>query len=666
MTKRRRGRRSRCARLGQRCFIIGLATALLPTTAALAIDPLDTTIDNFFMRGSQPDDPLNPQREPITTSFSCISCHAGFDAETGPIYSDWSGSLMANAARDPIFLACLEIAEADAPGSGDICIRCHVPKAWLEGRSDPTDGSAINSDDRDGVTCNFCHRLVDPFQKETPPAVDAQILIDLGSDAPIQSTDGLGRDGDSHGANYVIDPLDRRRGPFPVTPAGDTPTGNEANCDFFHQGLTSQPTFESPLHRRADICSTCHDVSTPHFAWDGSAFVYNEMGNAHPTGNKYEMVPIERTYSEWLQSDFANGGVDMGGRFGGPGQTVVSSCQDCHMPRTTAEGCNFEPARPDLPHHFFHGAATWQLDAILDVYADEINTLQSEAMMANKLRNIAMLENAATLELTVDDSQTPGTDQLRVRVTNETGHKLPSGYGEGRRIWVSVQFFDCTGSSTPIAEHGHYDFDTAELTTGDTKVYEYETGADGALASLTGLPAGAHFHFVLANTVIKDNRIPPRGFTNANFAAVQAAPVAYSYADGQFWDDTYFSIPGFAASAKVQLYYQATSKEYIEFLRDNNPNPSPNAGTLVYDLWETYGMSSPVLMAEVGDATPFDVNVPGDVNGDRSVTIGDLPLFVDVLIDVETDPQRICRADMDGVDGPNGLDIDLFIQAVLP
>ena len=37
-------------------------------------------------------------------------------------------------------------------------------------------------------------------------------------------------------------------------------------------------------------------------------------------------MPLERTYSEWLNSDFAVGGVDLI-QFGG----VVSSCQDCHM-----------------------------------------------------------------------------------------------------------------------------------------------------------------------------------------------------------------------------------------------------------------------------------------------------------------------------------------------
>ena len=32
-----------------------------------------------------------------------------------------------------------------------------------------------------------------------------------------------------------------------------------------------------------------------------------------------------------------------------------------------------------------------------------------------------------------------------VRVTNLTGHKLISGYPEGRRMWLNVQWFDAAG-----------------------------------------------------------------------------------------------------------------------------------------------------------------------------------------------------------------------------
>lgn len=632
--------------------------------------PLNTTINNFYLRGTQP----NGLTDPIFSSNNCVVCHGGmtFSGQPVPIGDDWTGSLMAQAARDPVFYACLDIAEADAPGSGDLCIRCHAPKAWLEGRSTPTNGSAITAADRDGITCNFCHRLVDPFDPfGDAPAIDAGILTALGADLPIQSMDrgmpsepGFGGNG-----GYVVDPMDRRRGPFPLPPTGEPAEWPEVDCELYHFAA------ESPFHLRSDLCATCHDVSLPHFSYDvsGTTLVFNGTGAAHPTGNKYDMAPIERTYSEWLKSDFAVGmGVDMGGRFGGPGATFVSQCQDCHMPFSNDFGCRFvDLPRPDLPRHFFHGASTWQLDAIAQQHGPsgtgELTADQVSAIAANKARNEAMLQAAADLELALDDSQTPGISQLRVRVVNQTGHKLPSGYPEGRRIWLTVEFFDCTDYENPIVVHGAYDAGTADLDAASTKVYEMVGGLDASLAGTLGRTPGPASHFVLTNAVFKDNRIPPRGFTNAKFAAIQASPVAHAYADGQYWDDTYFDVPSFAVGARVTLYYQATSKEYIEFLRDNNPFPGDpnNRGQVAYDLWVANGKSAPVAMATAGAPSLFDVELKGDVDGSRTVTVADVPNFVQVLIGLDADPRHVCAADMDDNGDAAGSDIQAFVEAVL-
>ncbi|MCZ6815661.1 MAG: multiheme c-type cytochrome, partial [Planctomycetota bacterium] len=181
-----------------------------PASAGPPELPLDTTIDNFYHRGTQPGGLTNL----IQPSGNCRNCH-----DTSPsIYMGWVGSLMGQAARDPLTYACLDIAEADAPGIGDTCLRCHAPKAWLEGRSTPTDGSALTVADRDGVNCHVCHRMVDPFSYPGAPSPDPAILAALGADAPIQSMD-LGipsMPGDGGNAGYVIDPLDQRRGPFPL------------------------------------------------------------------------------------------------------------------------------------------------------------------------------------------------------------------------------------------------------------------------------------------------------------------------------------------------------------------------------------------------------------------------------------------------------------------
>ena len=48
-------------------------------------------------------------------------------------------------------------------------------------------------------------------------------------------------------------------------------------------------------------------------------------------------------------------------------------------------------------------------------------------------------------------------------------------------------------------------------------------GLSPALAAALGQPAGKSFHFVLNDIIVKDNRIPPRGYTLAAFEAILRA-----------------------------------------------------------------------------------------------------------------------------------------------
>ncbi|MCH2106993.1 MAG: hypothetical protein MK291_10160, partial [Planctomycetes bacterium] len=66
------------------------------------------------------------------------------------------------------------------------------------------------------------------------------------------------------------------------------------------------------------------------------------------------------------------------------------------------------------------------------------------------------------------------------------------------------------------------------------------------------------------------------------------------YPEHHYWHDTPFTVPAGAESAVVSLYHQTTSREYIEFLRDENT--TNNAGQIAYDQWVLHGKSEPVLM----------------------------------------------------------------------
>ena len=528
-----------------------------------------TTLRDVEMPGTQPHEGAILE----DPDASCGTCHGNFDADNEP-WAVWRGSMMSQAARDPFFYACMAVAEQDAPGAGDLCIRCHSPGGWQEGRSVETGGSLLNSKDRHGVQCDFCHRAVDhDYLPGISPMQDYAVLENIDP-LPLQYGNG----------QFINDPAPLMRGPY-------------------SDAVASHETVYSPFHRSAAMCGLCHDVSSPVFERTGDYdYTPTAFDEKHPNMDIRDMIPVERTFSEWTRSEYASTGVYAPQFAGDKPDGIVSNCQDCHMRDVTASACSEPgaPTRSDMGLHDFTGGNTFVPDIIQQFYPDEVDATQ---LAAAKARATSMIQLAATLELTPEDFG------VTVRVINETGHKLPSGYPEGRRVWLNVVGYDAGG--VPVYESGAYDFGTGVLSHDeDAKVYEIHPGLSPALAGALGQPAGESFHFVLSDTVFFDNRIPPRGFTNAAFIDIQSPPVAYTYADGQYWDDTEYLMPDTVDSVHVALYYQTTTKEYIEFLRDANTTNS--TGHDLYNAWVTQGMAPPVMITEGGTGVDITTGVSDD------------------------------------------------------
>jgi hypothetical protein len=527
-----------------------------------------TTLRDMKLAGTQP---LVTGVTLSDPDANCKTCHGNYDPTVEPWYI-WKGSMMAQAMRDPLFQACLAVAEQDAPSVGDLCIRCHTPGGWLEGRSVDTGGGLITAKDRQGVQCDFCHRLVDPVYAPGVSPTEDQDILNALDNVPLTTNNG----------EFITDPGPGKRGPF-------------------DDAVASHQFIESPFHVEGDVCGTCHDVSNPVFLAGATPgdYVLSTFDQEHPDFDLRNMFPIERTYSEWSVSEYAVSGVYAPQFAGNKASGIVSTCQDCHMADVSGIGCNEPgvPTRENLPLHDLTGGNTFIPDILPDFYASEVDTGR---LQAGKQRAISMLQKAASLELT------PGQDgpnpTVTVKVTNETGHKFPSGYPEGRRIWINVKAWNAEDSL--VYESGEYDASTGVLDHDeDLKLYEIEPGLSPGLAPVVGLPAGPSFHFVLNDSVYFDNRIPPRGFTNAAFEAIQSAPVGYSYADSQYWDETEYILHEDARFVEVTVYYQTTSKEYIEFLRDENTTNT--AGLDLYNAWVAQGKSPPVAM--VSDTTSVEV-----------------------------------------------------------
>jgi len=633
----RRRRRAFAAGLSVTAVAVALSAPLSEAGPGKPRSPLPTTPADYFQTGTQPQAHNPDFFQPLSVN-QCVVCHGNYDPDVEPWFG-WTSSMLAQSARDPVFWAAVTIANQDAVGAGEYCIRCHAPNAFLSGRAADADNHNFDVEDFQGVSCTFCHRVVDPVFKEgTSPASDEPILDALAAEGlvPTQGSN----------ARYVVDPDGNRRGSIESWPFN--PHFNPIDSQMIH----------SPFHSTSEFCWTCHDVSNPLLMLqpDGS-YDLAPLGEGHPTDDQNDQLPIHRTFSEWMNSYYASIGVDHDGRFGGNHPTgIMKSCQDCHMPDAAGISCNLGApfqVRPDVPNHTWLGANTWVIRAVRALFPDSETFLSAESVENSVARNLEMLQKASDLELQQDGSD------LRVRVINRSGHKLPTGFPDGRRVWVNVRFLDLDGKI--VEEYGAYDFETATLADGgaDTKVYQIVLGLDEEQSAITGLPAGPTKHFVLANEILFDNRIPPAGFSNAIAATNQTGHVGAFYANGQHWDDTWFPIPDGATKAAATVYYQTTSREFIEFLRDTNV--TDGRGQEIYDLWADPAIgnkSQPAVM----DSQILELAGPGapaDFDEDGVVGFGDLLLLLSAWEQDCPGGSVPCPPDLDG-DGTIGFG-DLLI-----
>jgi len=560
------------------------------STSAL---PLPTNRDDFFFPGTQP----NPDPEkftPIANPANCDTCH------TDPIFKAWRGSMMGQAGRDPLFWSAFAVANNDATDAGEFCLRCHAPTGWFAGRSDPADGSALTDADIDaGLACEVCHRMVDPVPgaQDEATAIDIAIRDELTVLPPTNHVAS---------AMLILDPQDRRRGPFSL-PGFTYHVAKQAK--FQGQGINA--VTESRL------CGSCHNVDNPTLSWNpdppGNApaqYWPNDFGEAAPSFNKGDLFPLERTYDEWLNSSYAKGGVFAPQFAGAMPSAIIESCQDCHMQRLTGNAAEttFRPVYRNcnttgcLPAHIFVGGNTWIPRILQDERWRLRDPLDAPALNATAAEAENMLRRAATLTMTL--APAGAQKQATVRVINETGHKLPTGYPEGRRMWLNLRAYNAAGQL--IYESGAYNLATGKLTEDAAiKVYEAKQGLTPQLAAVAGVPDGPSFHFALNNTTFKDNRIPPRGYTVAAFDQPGLRPVGTTYADGQYWDDTQYTVPAATVRVVATLYYQTSSSDYIDFLRELGNNDNVTLGL----MWDD-DKSPPVAVDQVTFPAPNESFIP--------------------------------------------------------
>jgi uncharacterized protein (TIGR03382 family) len=253
--------------------------------------------------------------------------------------------------------------------------------------------------------------------------------------------------------------------------------------------------------------------------------------------------------------------------------------------------------RPTPSRHAFVGGNTWGLDAVRAAAASGELAGLDAAFAANRTAALQNLAAAADVQILLPDGPIPvDTDvQVKVRVFNRTGHKLPTGYADGRRVFLELRVNDQVVS-------GAYDGDAGVLLA-DPQLAVFE--------AVHGRSDGGPDHLALHDTIFRDTRIEPLGFAPDQ----DTAPVGIAFlrdADGGSMgavEWTYrvrfpgSALAGGTGTVEARLFHQATTREYVEALAA--ANATDGKGDQLHAIWEATGQAAPVLMSSASVSAPL-------------------------------------------------------------
>lgn len=495
--------------------------------------------------------------------------------------TQWQHSVMANAFNDPYWQAAVEDEVDSFPHLAgfieDTCTRCHAPMGRTHAYHSDTnldiddyyrfDMAKSEDHAREGVSCTVCHQ------------------IDAGNLGTAASFSGGFVIADSSSPDYkkVYGPYGSPFQTNMVTQTGHTPT-------------------EGAYVTKSALCATCHTLYTPALDPDTGS----------PSGISFlEQGP----YLEWQNSVYATG------------EAQEKQCQDCHMPEPAAgyatrisllpNNSSVQSRTPYGQHTLVGGNA--HLLEILRDYRTELGIAGSTSV-AGFDEQIALTRDflGSAASVTVSSPVTAGNNlEFTVAVSNHAGHKIPSAY-PSRRMWLHVLVRN--GADQVIFESGRPDargyissdearlkadcmsahkqggFDSSvcyephrDIISDAAQVAIYETVLGDANGNITHtLLQGAQY--------LKDNRIPPGGFTNSKAATIEAQTIPSGVADdGDFncvsttegcgADTVHYqvNIEGQSGPYKVEsrLLYQATQPGFVDGM--HNTGDRVNRFKVMYD-----------------------------------------------------------------------------------
>lgn len=396
-------------------------------------------------------------------SESCASCHA-------EEYRQWKDSVMAHAAKSPLFGA-LESAIEEQIGKSDAC-----PSGAGALRAP---GRSVCIDTKSGITttgtggegwCVNCH--APGIQNESSASVRWDTSV-ASSRAPLR--DLLGREA-MHGVSCVschttVHAAGRTgsyvgnrtwRSPFTGVEFLSRPEERRGENGIANSGYLIDPSMflgrskeragEPIVHRRppsetsaylatSEFCGACHDVRL---------FGTDSLG----VRNGEHFKRLRNAYSEWrvwADEESLNG-------------RTAPTCQGCHMslyPGICASGPGAQNGCPSGTHfesrspgarsasgrasHYFTSVDLPLSPSFPDDAADSTAIDADGVPVGLRARREMLLRRALRFDLLPIERT---ANELRIPIEIENvgaGHRVPAGFSQEREIWVELIVRDATG-----------------------------------------------------------------------------------------------------------------------------------------------------------------------------------------------------------------------------
>ena len=428
-------------------------------------------------------------------SSRCATCHEKLTDKKGndmSISGHWRSTMMANAAKDPLWQAKVSSEVKRNPALKNIietkCATCHMPMSWTQaykageeqlllGKGFLSPGNELHAAAMDGVSCSLCHQIRDENlgQKKS---FSGKFVIDLDKKAP---------------AREIFGPYKN-----PVQ-------------EVMQQGVGYTPVY-GPHTNDSALCATCHTLFTPYV----DAF-----------GNVVGEFPEQVAYLEWKHSEY---GMNSEQRYDigeNTGKGLI--CQECHMPHSRAGGvyiANWSPPQAEPKDHFsqhhFVGGNVFMLNVLQDNISSLGLSASAEKLEDTKERTMHQLQHATAKMAFIGVHQEDGELTAILQINNKAGHKFPTGI-PARRTWIHLTVTDTKGqivfqSGRPL-EDGRIEGNDA-----DDNIMRYEPHYDEITQSdqvqiyegvMYNTDDEITYTLMRAATFAKDNRLLPKGFNKS-------------------------------------------------------------------------------------------------------------------------------------------------------